>query len=149
MAIGPGGSATINLVANVPRPQASSSATINISTGTASARVSASAPTSQAKPRNPKAPPVLFLPPWDSAKLWMCVHVMLLWNLYISVRCSMEHFLSATINLRCNIEHVVFQCWLRIDPVMIIISEMCLWLLIAYCQDPYWFLNMTWLLHSN
>ena len=62
-----GGSATINLVANIPRSEATSSATIKITSGSATAHVSASAP----KGRKPatKLGPMLLLPPWDSAKL--------------------------------------------------------------------------------
>lgn len=66
------GSATVNLVANVPSSQASSSVTININSGKAVAHVSASAPASPVKklvPKKPRPAGMLILPPWESAKL--------------------------------------------------------------------------------
>lgn len=65
------GSATVNLVAHLPSSQASSSVTINITSGKASAQVSATEPVKKKKPspRKSHAGPVLLLPPWDSARL--------------------------------------------------------------------------------
>ncbi|CAN6171229.1 unnamed protein product [Urochloa humidicola] len=68
----PGGSASVNLVADVPRSGATSRATINITSGKVSAQVSASAPPvkkSKPVPPKPGPRPMLLLPPWDSAKL--------------------------------------------------------------------------------
>lgn len=66
-----GGSASIHISANVPRPHASSSVKINITSGTASAQVSAMAPQQVKKaPRSaPSAGPMHMLPPWESANL--------------------------------------------------------------------------------
>jgi hypothetical protein len=65
-----GGSATVNVVANLPRSEATSSATIKITSGSATAHVSASAPNRGPAKQGPaKQGPMLLLPPWDSAKL--------------------------------------------------------------------------------
>lgn len=69
----PGGSASVNLVANAPRSGATARATINITSGKVSAQVSASStPTvkkSNQVPPKPGPRSMLLLPPWDSAKL--------------------------------------------------------------------------------
>ncbi|CAN6334603.1 unnamed protein product [Urochloa humidicola] len=68
-----GGNASVTLVANLPRLEATSTATINFTSGKASATVSASAPTppkqKKIKPNQPKTGPMLLLPPWASDKL--------------------------------------------------------------------------------
>jgi hypothetical protein len=66
-----GGSATVNVVDNLPRSEATSSATIKITSGSATAHVSsASAPNRGPAKQGPaKQGPMLLLPPWDSAKL--------------------------------------------------------------------------------
>jgi hypothetical protein len=70
-----GGFATINVVANIPRSEATFGATIKITSGSATAHVSASAPNRGLAKQGPgkqgpsKQGPMLLLPPWDSAKL--------------------------------------------------------------------------------
>jgi hypothetical protein len=65
VATAPGGQASVQLVANVPRPHAYSSATINITSGKASAKVSTSAPNLKKSKTNLQNPsPVHLLPPW-------------------------------------------------------------------------------------
>ena len=62
------GTATVNLNASA----ATSNVTINIKAGSASAQCSAQQPLKKQQQQKPSTSnaPILFLPPWDSAKLW-------------------------------------------------------------------------------
>lgn len=65
-----GGSAIMKLSANVPRPHASSSVNIKITSRTATAQVSATAPClGRPNQSKPSPGPMLMLPPWKSANL--------------------------------------------------------------------------------
>ncbi|KAG2642101.1 hypothetical protein PVAP13_2KG263558 [Panicum virgatum] len=68
----PAGTTSVNLHARTPNSAATSSVTISIKAGSASAQCSAQEPVKKQQCQNASTSklPMLLLPPWDSAKLW-------------------------------------------------------------------------------